>query len=63
MLKGIKLYCDSAASKSELFSRETDDNCVPSDSELQQLMVCNVLGSFFLFFLFFLFCHSFSQWI
>ncbi len=42
VLKGIKLYCDSAASKSELFSRETDDNCVPSDSELQQLMVCNV---------------------
>ncbi len=41
VLKGIKIYCDSI-SNNEIYSRKRDGKGTPSDSELQQLMVCNV---------------------
>ncbi len=41
VLKGIKIYCDSV-STNEIYSCKRYGKGIPSDSELQQLMVCNV---------------------
>ncbi len=39
VLKGIKIYC-YGASNNDIYSHKSDGKGVPSDSELQRLMVC-----------------------
>ncbi len=44
MLKGIKIYC-YGASNNDIYSGKRDGKGVPSDSELQRLMVCLYEGT------------------